>query len=225
MHFHTYPPTSSYLGGVVESLVKQVKFMFHSSIAKNILSYDHFYLLVGEINMLINKRPIAFKPLLNNPDIDPETPSMLSPEILLKGYDVPNMVIAPHLHIKESTGDDPDWVLNQNSDQEKLYNRYKKFRKVKSRFRDLYHSEFLGNLREMSTNRADRYRAVNHTKLKINDIVAIWHKFSKPYFFPLGVVQGVRENELGEVVEASIKKANGEVVRRHIENLILIKSE
>ena len=41
----------------------------------------------------------------------------------------------------------------------------------------------------------------------------------------MGIVVDVRENELGEVVEASIKKANGEVVRRHMENVILIKSE
>jgi len=199
--------------------------MIYGSISKNILIYDHFYLLVKEVNMLINKRPLAFKPLLNNHNIDPSVPSVLSPEILLKGYEPPNLVIAPHLHLSEADdNDDPDWIPNnEQTDQQKLYKVYKKFQKVKSNLHSLYHNEFLTNLRELSVNRANRYKTKTHVKLDINDIVAIKHKFSKPYFYPMGVITQVRENDLGEVVEAFIKKGNGETVKRHVTNLILIK--
>ena len=59
--FEPYPPNASYLGGLVESLVKQVKNMFHVSLGKNLLTFSKFYLFIKECQMLINKRPIAFK--------------------------------------------------------------------------------------------------------------------------------------------------------------------
>lgn len=226
LQFSTYPPTSSFLGGIVESLVKQIKNMVYSTISKNVLNDDQFYLLVKEINMLINKRPLAFKPLLNNNDIDPSVPQMLSPELLLKGYDVPCVVVAPHLHISESFDDeDPDWVPhNEKTDEERLFKNFKKFKKVKSKLHSIYHHEFLSNLRDLSTNRQGRYKPKDHVKLQINDIVAIKQKFQKPYFFPVGVITEVRENDLGEVVEVSVKKGNGEIIKRHVNTLILLKS-
>ena len=95
---------------MVESLVKQTKNILCSSIGKNILEYNQFYLLIKETNMLINKRPIAFKNLLsNNTTHDVTIPYALTPEILIKGYEVPCVVIAPHLYYNENEADDPDW--------------------------------------------------------------------------------------------------------------------
>jgi len=224
LSYLTCPPNSSYLGSIVESLVKQVKNMVYSSISKNVLSYDQFYLLLREINMLINKRPIAFQPLLNNENIDKSVPSIISPEILLKGYEVPSLIIAPHLHVSESVTDDPDWIpINEQSDQKRLVTIYKKYQKVKNKLHSLYHDEFLTNLRELSTNRPDKYKSKSHIKLAVDDIVSIKQEFSKPYFYPIGIVTNIRENDLGEVVEVSIKKSNGEIIQRHVTNLILLK--
>ena len=48
LNFSTYPPHPSSLGGVVESLVKQVKNVLFVSMRKTVLTFDKFWLLVCE---------------------------------------------------------------------------------------------------------------------------------------------------------------------------------
>ena len=59
MKFDPYPAHASYLGDIVESLVKQVKHLIYTTVGKNHLDVFQFNLLVKECNMLINKRPVA----------------------------------------------------------------------------------------------------------------------------------------------------------------------
>lgn len=101
LEFSPYPAHSSRLGGTVESLVKQVKNMIYSSLGKNTLQDDHFHYLVKECNVLINKRPLSFKESLRNSSSESMEP--LTPEKLLKGYDIPNLLIIPQLFTEGNT--------------------------------------------------------------------------------------------------------------------------
>ncbi|KAL7633347.1 UNVERIFIED_CONTAM: hypothetical protein RMT77_016218 [Armadillidium vulgare] len=108
--------------------------------------------------MLVNKRPLAFKPLLSNQNIDPS---------------VPNSVIALHLHISEADYDDPDWILNnEQADQQKLYKMYKKFQKVKSNLHALHHNEFVNQVKRIKYLQG-KPKKKTRVKLEINDIVDI----------------------------------------------------
>ena len=59
MKFDPYPAHASYLGGIGESLVKQVKHLIYTTVGKIHLDVFQFNLLAKECNMLINKRPVA----------------------------------------------------------------------------------------------------------------------------------------------------------------------
>ena len=96
LKFEPYPANASFLGGIVESLVKQVKHMIHSALGKNILEVEEFNLLIRECEMLINKRPLAGETTVLNKNID-ETVQVLTPEMLVKGYDVPSLRVLPGL--------------------------------------------------------------------------------------------------------------------------------
>ena len=46
--FSPCPPGASSLGGMVESLVKQVKHVVNAAISKRLLCYDYFYFVIRE---------------------------------------------------------------------------------------------------------------------------------------------------------------------------------
>ena len=220
LSFEPYPPNASFLGGIVESLVKQVKFMLYSSINKNLLKYKEFCFVVRECNHLVNKRPIACKSLAVDSRSDTSL-EVLTPEMLVKGYDVPSIAVVPHLcsEIKDS---DPIERGSLSYKNEELFQSYEKMRNVKFELNRLYYDQFLVNLRSDATNRSRRYKAKNHVKLKIGDIVAVRQPNIKPYYSPIGMVLAVEINDLDEVVAASIRKCNGEVIRRHVSDLVLL---
>ena len=215
-----YPPNASMLGGVVESLVKQVKNMIYSSIRTNILPEDQLSLLIKEINTLINKRPIGFKENIINPLVD-ETVSFLTPEMLLKGYDVPSMLVIPHLY----TEDCEEFIDKSYSVKcDTMFDYFYKLKGVRSRFKTIYYDEFLQNMRELSLNRPGKYYNRNHRKLLIGDLVVIKQKFTKPYLCPVAIVDDVEVNSIGEVTSVSLRKGNGEIVRRHVSDIVFLES-
>ena len=87
----------------------------------------------------------------------------------------------------------------------------------------MYHEELLTNLINPAVQKRHLYKPMNHTKLKIGDIVLLKDKFVKATSYPMGVVKAVDENDLGEVTAAVIlKRATREKVYRHVTSLILL---
>ena len=109
-----------------------------------------------------------------------------------------------------------------NDNQKIIFAQFHKLKKVRSNLEKLYRDEFVSNLLNQSTDRRDRYSAKTHIALKVGDLVSIRDKFSKPFDYPLGIVLKVETNDLNEVTSAHIRKANGEIVRRHVDNLIFL---
>ena len=220
LEFSPYPAGASYLGGVVESLVKQVKNMLYASVGKNLLTRSKFCLFLRECKMLVNKRPIAMKNSVANDDADLNI-SPLTPEMLLYGYEVPAISIIPHLY---GEGIEDSFCQNVPYSEKRLYEAFNSLRKVKNNLTELYSKEFLTNLRYQSINSQNRYTEKTHHRLAIGDLVSVKTKFTKPYDFPYGLVTETEENDIGEIVHVSIRKANGEVIRRHVTDVIFLQS-
>jgi hypothetical protein len=222
LSFEPYPAHASFLGGIVESLVKQVKNMVYSSMGRNVLALEQFSLLIRECNMLINKRPISCNPLLTNPFID-RSALVITPELLIRGYDVPSVAVVPHLSAEDSPVGDAPWCLDRAAAEEHLLNTFSKLGKVRHRLKLYYYDHFIQKLQQESVERPGRYKPKSHLLLEVGDLVAIKCKFTKPYSYPSGIVQSVEINDIDEVVSVEVRKGNGECVRRHVTDIILLE--
>ena len=224
LSFAPYPAGASFLGGLVESLVKQVKRVLYSSVGKNVLDFEQFAFLVKECNMLVNKRPIGFKPSLRNPNINTTDSGLLTPEILVKGYEIPSLVIAPHLHHDEVLpAEDSFWGRHGDLDTDSLFLSLEKLRNVKAKLRDLYFNEFVANLKDLSSKDPNKYKNRSQKSIKIGDLVAIKEKLIKPYFYPVGLITKIELNDMDEITAVSVRKSNRETIRRHISDIIFLQ--
>ena len=143
VEYQTYPSGASWLGGLVESLVKQSKRLLNSSIQKRIMEFEDFEFAVSETKSLINKRPIAFKDSLR--DLNPDS-FALTPEMVIKGYSTVVMNIMPELQpTPDLSNEDKVWTMDNKKcigPNGVLMNRYEKLRKVTENIRGHYHHEF-----------------------------------------------------------------------------------
>ena len=82
------------MGSLVESCVKISKKVLYSAMGKKILPHLQFELLVAQSVNIVNKRPVAFKECLQNDcPTNLDVPSPITPELLLRGYDLPSVRI------------------------------------------------------------------------------------------------------------------------------------
>ena len=204
------PKGNSALGSMVESCVKLTKKLIYGSIRNNILYFRNFEFLMFQVIHLVNRRPIAFKEALREVDLNTSFPDLITPEILIHGYELVSVNVVPELQRAPNTA-------------EKVRNSYKKLQKVRSNLIDLYHSEFIAKLMQQAVAVKDRYSPVKHTALQRNDIVLIKEPFHKPSQYPMGIVKDIVTNDLGEVTGATVLKGKThEVTKRHVSNLIFL---
>ena len=199
-----YPSGASFLGGAVESLVKQVKNILYTSMSNKKVTLGHFYFLTAETKILVNKRIIGFKHVLTNPQECIDIPFAMTPEILLKGYEVPSFNILA----MDNDTDDPTWSPNNYCTKD-LFGYFHTLNNVRCKIQSWYESAFLLNLETQATNTSDRYKPKKQVSLHIGDVVALKVKLLKPFYYPLGVVTDIEYNDLNEVNAVSVRKANG----------------
>ena len=218
--FSHYPKGCNKLGGLVESCVKLVKRLIHGSIRNNVLDYSGFEFIVCKTVHLVNRRPIAFKESLRQvPGTLEQLPSAITPEILIKGHELVSVNLIPSLSTTDDDLSDPDWppIGSTNS----IIEGHAKLQKCRQYLNDIYHSEFLSNLMEQSTNSSQRYRKVNHTALKPGDVVLLKEPLTKPTNYPMAIVTKVQGNDIHEVTTVTVRKGcNREVVTRHVSSVI-----
>ena len=171
--FQHFAKGNSALGSLIETLIKQVKYMIAKSIRTTVLDFFDFQLLISKAINVINKRPISFKEGLRNALPD-DVPACITPELLLRGYETIPLGIVPQLEPVEdhNYGD----ILGEE---------FSKLRKARERLIDIYHAEFLTTLVHQSVDKADRYRPVKHDLIKPGDIVLLEDKFLKRYKYPM----------------------------------------
>ena len=214
--FQHYAKGNSSLGSLIESMVKQVKYLIYKSIGKVILDYFEFEYVVCKTVNLINKRPIGFKDGLRTLGPD-EMPEVITPELILKGYEPLSFNVIPDLQ-----PDQDDYLPDGSVSLEDSYN---KLRSVREKLIDTYHADFLTNLIHQATDQKDRYKPVSHEGLSVGDLVLLIDKNQKRYNYPMGRILNVEVNTLGEVTSARVFKGDTrEIVYRHSTSLIPILS-
>ena len=219
--FQHYAKGNSSLGSLVENLVKQCKRLIAKTIGKNILPFAEFQLFIDKAKHIINRRPIAFKESLRDSCASVTLPVPITPENLLRGFDVNSFNIIPQLQSSD-TIDDPDFNPVETS-SEFLRESFIKLRKVSNRLRRIYHTEFLTSLMYQSIDRKNRYTPVLHKSLGVGDIVLLVEPQFKQHNYPMGIVKEIEENSLGEVTAAKVFKGiTRELVYRHASSLILL---
>ena len=212
--FQNYPKGNSSLGSLVETLVKQVKHLISKSIRNSILPNRDFEFLVSKAVCIINKRPIAVKEALSATPNE-EFPGVITPELLIRGYDTCSVNIIPSL---QGT-DDED--ISDNYGATHVKESYQLLQKVRNRLMEIYHSEFLGTLINQALDKPERYKKQPHHPIIPGDIVLLVDKFSKRNTYPLGKVMSIEQNDLGETTAARVLKGSSrETVYRHSSSLI-----
>ena len=203
----------SQLGSMVEICVKMTKRLIYGAIKNYVLTFRDFEFVVYKTIHLVNRRPIAFKESLRDNSLD--IPEVITPENLIRGYNVVSINVIPELHTQ--IVDEKEW----SNVPEKVVNINSKLQKVRQNLIDLYNSEFLTTLIIQSVDRKNRYKPVSHDKLGIGDLVLLKETFTKPCDFPMARVTETFENSLGEITGVKVKKGNtGEIVKRHTTSVI-----
>ena len=215
LDFVPYPARASFLGGFVENLVKQVKKMINASLSNTVLSYEHFCLFIKKCKVLVNKRPIGCQRLVT--DQSSQEFEVLTPEMLIYGRDIPVISVIPQINT------DKDIEYLPIPTDNKLFASFHNLCRVKQNLEDRYHGEFIDNLRTLSVKKPGQYKKKETISININDLVTIKSPLLKPFNYPFGLVQSVELNDVGDPVSVKVRKSNGEVIRRHISDIILLE--
>ena len=218
LRFEHFFKGHSQLGSLVEVCVKMTKRLIHGSIRNNVLSFRDFEFIIAQTVHIVNRRPIAFKEGLRDSSGN-DVPVALTPEKLIKGFDLNSINVIPELHPDFES--EEEWL--SNAPHNIILNNDTKLKKVRERLLDLYNGEFLGTLIHQATNVKNRYQNVAHKTLKKGDIVMIKEPLLKPQYYPMGIVKDVQTNEGGEVTGAMVLKGTTrEITKRHASVLIPI---
>jgi len=214
--FNQYYKGRNELGSLVEISVKLCKRLFSASVGRNILNVRDFEFLVSQAVHLVNRRPVAFKEGLRDCSGE-QFPDPITPELLLRGYHLLSANIIPQLQTVEDRED-----LDYSADPTKqIQMSYSKLCNVRRKLLEVYHEQFVTKLIAQATDVAGRYRPVNHTQLRVGDVVLIKELHTKPLDYPMAIVKSVVINDLGEVTGAAVLKGStGEIIKRHSSVLI-----
>ena len=210
--FQQYFKGCSQLGSLVESCVKLTKRLLFGSIRNNILKFEDFEYLVGQVIHLCNRRPIAFKHALRDSE-DSDLPEILTPELLIRGYELTSLNIVPEL---QSTPVGEDFFPSEPTHRD-----FEQLAKVRSKLIELYHGEFLQTLLDQATDRKNRYRPVTHQCVKPGDIVLIKEDNTKMNNYPMGRIKETFLNDIGETTHATVLKGRTkQICKLHVTQLI-----
>lgn len=217
IQFQQYFKGCSAMGAMVESCVKLCKRLIYGAMGKVVLDILDFESIIALAVNLVNKRPIAFREALRDDQkSDKDIPAPITPELLLKGYDVSSLHIIPSVT--------NEWKPEENS-SDKIAVSFEKMSSVRKKLNDLYHEEFLSQMMSQAVDVQGRYKPVMHKKIKTGDIVLLKDEFTKSVNYPMGMVREIITNDSGEVTGAVIVKgANQEIVKRHATSVIPLLS-
>jgi hypothetical protein len=213
--FEQYPRGSLNRGipNFIESGIKIAKRLLQGAISNNILGILEFCTIVKQCTCLANKRPLCNHSALRDQNTDSEF-KIVTPELLKFGYELAILeVLSPRKDI---------WTPEELKDSKVVYKNVDQLMKIKNSIREFYHDEFLYSLLDDATKNKGRYLPVKHQILTPGDVCLIKDPFVKQSCFPLGLVQKVVKNSLGEVTSAVVLKANKSLITRDSSDLVLL---
>ena len=134
-----------------------------------------------------------------------EEVSPITPELLLKGYDLPYLNFIP--------GNSDNEKKPSKDPVDDIKSNFSKLTKVREKLSEIYQKEFISTLIVQATNHQDRYKPVTHKHLKVGDIVLLVEENTKRTNYPLAIVKSIVRNESEEVTGAILRKGkNNEIV-------------
>jgi len=220
LSFQQYDRGCNELGSLVECCVKLVKRLIYGAIKKSVLEYNDFAFLISQTVHLVNRRPVSFKETLRDDSMN-EFPAPITPEILLKGYELTSLNLIPSL---QPIPVDPDWH-KECSAPEVVRDNFSKLAKARQSLVKIYNEEFVVNLIDQATDVKGRYQPKKHYKLEVGDIVLLKEPLQKPSNYPMAIVRSVTTNVLDEVTNVVLfKGSTREIVKRHVTSLIPLLS-
>ena len=209
--FQHYFKGCSQLGSLVEIIVKMTKRLVFGAIGNIIINIREFELVIAKTVHLINRRPLTFKESLSDGDVS--VPECITPENLLRGYELISINVIPDL--QEVDLSDRDWEPDSTE------NNLLKLNKVRNNLIRLYNEEFLINLTKLATNVKGRFKPFHHEIIKPGDIVLLKEPHTKANNYPLAVIKEVVKNSNNEVTGATLRKGKSrEIVKRHSSTII-----
>ena len=78
----------------------------------------------------------------------------------------------------------------------------------------MYNQDFMKTLMEQPTDAKDRYKPIKHNGLQVGDIVLLLEPLTKPVNHPIGIVESITINELGEVTRGKVRKGSNRELGR-----------
>ena len=125
LKFEHFPKGQCQLDSLFEVCVKMTKKLIHGSIRNNVVSFRDFELIIAQTVHMINHRPIAFKESLRDCNVN-EVPIPITPEKLIKGFDLNSINVIAELHTDE--GIKECWLPNEP--QNIILDNYIKLKKI-----------------------------------------------------------------------------------------------
>ena len=108
--------------------------------------------------------------------LNDQIPAPITPEILLRGYELISLNVIPDLTPVDS---DPTWNPATSS-SDHISDSYAKLRTARHQLNEMYNSEFLSQLISQATDSKSRYKPITHKGLQAGDIVLLKEPFLKP---------------------------------------------
>jgi hypothetical protein len=149
---------------------------------------------------MVNRRPIAFKEALRD---TVDVPNPITPEQLIKGYELVSICMIPDLQFRESA--DLPWEP-AGSPPAAILTASNQLKKARDSLTELYHTEYVAHLVCQAVDVKDRFKQVEHESVMKGDLVLLREPHTKPLFYPLARVLSTQVNSLGEVTGAVLKK-------------------
>ena len=167
---------------------------------------------------LANRRPIAFKESLRTDNAD-DIISPITPEMLLKGYELASLNIIPHLQSAPEKIQ-KDVVVNKTP-SDHIRKSFEKLRIARNRLSTIYRDEFQAQMIVQATDKKNRYQPVTHKKPEVGDVVLIKEINLKRMDYPMGIVKEIQTNINDEVTGVTILKGKTrEKIKRHVSSII-----
>lgn len=192
--WHFIPSRSPHFGGIWESVIKSTKFHLKRVLGNSALTFEELYTVITQIEAILNSRPLV--PLSSDPsDLTALTPG--------------------HFIIGESLSAIPQHDVRYVA--EIRLNKYERLQKMLQHFWTRWSQEYLATLHQRQ-----KWKAGESPKLQPGMMVILKDDNSHPLNWKLGRISEIHPGPDNIVRVASVKCANGAIVRRAVRKLCVL---
>ena len=211
INFENYPKGNHTLGALIETCNRMVRKLFYGGVRNLVLTLNDLHFLTVKVCSILNKRPLTLKEtLINNNELD--VPQVITPEMLIYGRPLDYLNLIPETY--------PSDVINLDIEDHDFDKDLLKLKKAFKNLNEVYEDQFMQQLVVQSMQKRSGFKPVTHKKLNVGDLVLIKDVLLKLHQYPLARVIGVISNNIGEITEVQLLKANKEIIRRHVYSII-----